>query len=116
MSEQRRPCASCYGSGEVVTEHGAVTCPDCFGDGESLGRGAKVEWRLRALAEHYATVGGEVGGDVQWLIHEVRRGREALLGILTRCQDADERDELARDVKYRANETLGIYEEEKPSR
>jgi len=99
---------SCYGTGEVVTEQGAVSCPDCFGDGKPLGRGAKVEWRLRELDKQL----GQENSDVQWLIHELRRCREALLQVLTLCQDADEGDALAREIKFRANEALGLWDEE----
>jgi hypothetical protein len=98
---------TCYGTGEVVTEQGALSCPDCFGDGG----GAKIEWRLRELDKQYAEA-GETAADIRWLIHEVRRCRESLVRILTLSQDADESDELARRIKYQANEALGIYVEE----
>ena len=45
-----------------------------------------------------------------WLVHELRRSREALVQILARCQDADEGDATAREIKYQANEALGLYE------
>src|SRR5262249_33643783 len=83
-------CTSCCGAGEVVSEEGPRACPDCFGDG----RGTKLEWRLRELSRRYET-GGETGADVQWLIDEVRRYRDALVRVLTLCQDADEGDTLA---------------------
>ena len=103
-------CATCYGTGELVTEQGPSVCPDCFGDGRKGGQGAKVEWRLRQLEQHYAAP-GENGDDVRWLIHELRGCREALTRILTSCLDADEADELARRVKFQANQALGIYAE-----
>jgi hypothetical protein len=105
-------CASCYGTGELVTEHGAVTCPDCFGDGKRLGRGARLEWRLREIDRIHRGSGSDTEADILWLVHELRRSREALLHILTRCQDADEGDALALDIKYRANEALGTYDPE----
>jgi len=99
-----KDCTTCYGTGEIVTDQGAQACPDCFG-------GAGVEWRLRALEQQYSgdAERSEAGIDVRWLIHELRCCREALLHIMTRCQDADAGDELARDVKYQANEALGLY-------
>jgi hypothetical protein len=105
MSDEKERCTPCYGTGEIVTEQGALACPDCFGDG----RGAKVEWRLRSLDKQYGAIEGELAADMRWLIHEVRRYREALVQILSRCQDADESDPLATDVKYQANEALGLY-------
>lgn len=108
-------CTTCYGSGEVVTEQGAMACPDCYGDGTPPGRGAKVEWRLRALDAQYAAQGGEAAADVRWLIHELRRSREALVNILTLCQDAAQNSggggELQREIQFRANDALGLYPE-----
>jgi hypothetical protein len=104
-------CTTCYGSGEVVTDHGATVCPDCFGDGTPPGRGAKVEWRLRALDQQYAA-GGETGADVRWLIHELRKSREALVHILTLCQDSAESSDLLSNIQFRANDALGLYEQE----
>jgi len=40
----------------------------------------------------------------------VRRSRDVLVRILARCQDAEETDATARDVKYQANEALGLYD------
>lgn len=103
-------CLTCHGAGETGTEDGPVVCPDCFGDGKPLGRGAKLEWRLRQIER--AHLGSRVEGDadVVWLVHELRKSREALVGILTRCQDAEEGDTFAAEVKYRANEALGLYD------
>ena len=110
MSNPTDPCLTCYGAGEVVTEQGPRMCPDCFGEGTSRSRGAKLEWRLREIERSYRHSGRETEGDVLWLVHELRRCREALVRILARCQDADEGDSLARDVKFQANDALGLYE------
>jgi DnaJ-class molecular chaperone len=110
VSKPTEPCLTCYGAGEVVTEQGPEVCPDCFGEGGALSRSAKLEWRLREMERAYSRSGRETEGDVLWLVHELRRCREALVQILARCQDADEADSLAQDVKYRANEALGLYE------
>ena len=69
-----------------------------------------MEWRLREIERAYSHSGRETEGDVLWLVHELRRCREALVQILARCQDADETDSLAQDVKYQANEALGLYD------
>lgn len=110
MSESKDRCTTCYGTGELVTEEGAAACPDCFGEGRRMGGAAETDWRLRELERLYAGDEREHTADVKWLLHEVRRGREALVRILTLCHDADERDELAREVKYQANEALRMYE------
>jgi hypothetical protein len=110
VSKSTEPCLTCYGAGEVVTEQGPQVCPDCFGEGRSLSQSAKLEWRLREIERAYSRSGRETEGDVLWLVHELRRCREALVQILARCQDADEADLLAKDVKYKANEALGLYE------
>jgi hypothetical protein len=109
MSDPKRPsCATCYGTGEIVTEQGSLVCPDCLGQGLPPARGGALEWRLRDLerAHQGATHGCEA--DVRWLVVELRRNRDALVRILTRCQDADE--PLAREIQFLANEVLGLYE------
>jgi hypothetical protein len=103
-------CLTCHGVGETVTESGAETCPDCFGEGNVLSRGTKLEWRLRAIERAYRDSGRETESDVLWLVHELRTSRDVLLRILARCQDAEETNGLARDVKYEANEALGLYD------
>ncbi|HXN31454.1 MAG TPA: hypothetical protein VN894_06305 [Polyangiaceae bacterium] len=110
MSKPVNPCLTCYGAGEAATESGPQVCPDCFGEGSSRGHGAKLEWRLREIERACRHSGRETESDVLWLVHELRSSREALLRILARCQDADDSDVLARDVKYQANEALGVYE------
>jgi hypothetical protein len=110
MSKLVDPCLTCYGAGETVTEAGPQVCPDCFGEGSARSRGTKLEWRLREIERAYRSSGRETEADVLWLVHELRGSREALLGILARCQDADESDVLARDVKFQANEALGLYD------
>jgi hypothetical protein len=110
MSKPPDPCLTCYGAGETVTENGAGVCPDCFGEGCTPNRGTRLEWRLRAIEAAYRQSGRETESDVLWLVHELRRSRESLLRILARCQDAEESDALALDVKFQANEALGLYD------
>jgi hypothetical protein len=69
-----------------------------------------MEWRLRELERAYTGSGRETEADVLWLVHELRRAREALVGILARCQDTDAADGVAREIEFRANEALGFYE------
>ena len=108
-TEQTR-CGTCYGTGEIVGEQGAAVCPDCFGDGNALGHGAKMEWRLREIERLHRGSGRDDEADVLWMAQELRRCRDALVHILARCQDADEEDALAADVKFRVNEALGLYD------
>jgi hypothetical protein len=114
MNPSEGDCTTCYGTGEVVTEHGPVTCTDCFGDGKQLGRSAKVEWRLREIERLHRGSGHDSEPDILWLVRELRRCREALTAIFTRCQDAEEGDALAADVKFRANEALELYAARSP--
>ncbi len=110
MPELDTSCQTCYGTGEIVTEHGAASCPDCYGDGRAANRGNKMEWRLRDLERTYGAGHHEAFADIMWLAHELRRAREALILILTRCQDADDDDEMASYVRRQAMEALGLYE------
>ncbi|MGH7297455.1 MAG: hypothetical protein ACRELB_21140 [Polyangiaceae bacterium] len=110
MSKPDRPCLTCYGAGETVTEDGPQVCPDCFGEGGALSRGQRLEWRLREIEQAHRHSGREIENDVLWLAHELRRSREALVRILARCQDASDSDTIARDVKFQANEALGLYD------
>jgi hypothetical protein len=52
---------------------------------------------------------------VRWLAFELRRAREALLQIVTRSQDADDSDELARNVRMVAIQALSLYRQEPPT-
>jgi hypothetical protein len=110
MTKAAEQCLTCYGAGETVTETGPAICPDCFGAGKQLSQSTKMEWRLREIERAYRHSGRETEADVLWLVHELRRSREALVRILARCQDSDDADATARDVKYEANEALGLYE------
>ncbi len=110
MPKPVETCLTCYGVGETVTESGAQACPDCFGEGNALSRGTKLEWRLREIERAYRDSGRETENDVLWLVHELRSTREALLRVMARCQDAEDSNAVARDVKYEANEALGLYD------
>jgi hypothetical protein len=91
---------------------GPETCPDCFGEGVALGRGTKLEWRLRAIERtHERSSERETASEVLWLVGELRHTRDALTKILARCQDAGD-SPLAREVQHEANRGLGLYEVE----
>jgi hypothetical protein len=110
MLPSGKACLRCQGTGESVTEGGPEPCPDCFGEGNTLSEGTKVEWRLREIERTSGRLGQEGEANVRWLIHELRASRAALLDVLTRCQDADECDLMARDIRHRANEALKLYD------
>ena len=102
-------CLTCYGRGETASEHGPTVCPDCFGEGKPPARGTRLEWRLRELERVYREDKSEAAGDILWLVHELRGARDALVRVLARCDDAEDSDAVAREVKYMANEALGLY-------
>jgi len=109
MTEAKRPsCSTCYGTGEIVTDQGSLVCPDCLGRGLPPARGGAMEWRLREIERAHQGTAHGCESDVRWLIVELRRSREALVQILTRCQDAS--DPMAREIEFVANEVLGLYE------
>ena len=103
-------CLTCHGRGEIASEHGLAMCPDCLGEGKPQGRGTRLEWRLRELERVHRDMPGEAAADVMWLVHELRGARDALTRILARCDDADDTDTIAREVKFVANEALGLYQ------
>jgi hypothetical protein len=108
-------CLTCYGKGEVVDDFGPSPCPDCGGGGKQLDGNTQTEWRLRDIeGAHVGTAHG-CEADVRWLAFELRRAREALLRIVTRSQDAEEGDELARDVRMTAIEALSLYRQVPPN-
>ncbi len=109
MSQATDTCNTCYGTGEIATEHGLASCPDCYGDGKAAHTGNKLEWRLRELERSYRSTNHECLSDVMWLVHELRQARDALVLILTRCQDADEGDDVASYVRNQAMAALGLY-------
>src|SRR5262245_57386169 len=111
--EQTDPCLTCYGTGEVVSEAGASVCPDCLGHGKAP-TGTVMEWRLRDLERTHRGHDSGCSPDIEWLVHEVRKHREALVEVLTRCQDAGDGSPLAAEIGHLANEALGLYRKTEP--
>ena len=106
-------CATCLGEGEIGTENGPVSCPDCFGEGRQLALAERVEWRMRDIERAHRGDSHGCARDMNWLVFELRRSRDALQRILARCQDEDAEDAgnaLAKEVKFVANEVLELYE------
>lgn len=102
-------CATCLGTGEIGTDHGMESCPDCFGEGRRLALAERAEWRMRDIERGHRGDAHGCAGDMRWLIFELRRSRDALQRILARCHD-EEGNQLATDVKFVANQVLELYE------
>jgi hypothetical protein len=108
--KQSGACATCLGEGEIGTENGPVSCPDCFGEGRHVALAERAEWRMRDIERAHRDDTHGCARDTRWLVFELRRSREALQRILARCQDEDEADGLAAEVKFVANQVLELYE------
>ena len=109
-------CTSCYGQGELVTEQGPVACPDCYGEPNLKGRAELLEWRLRDIERNYAGTGHDAQSDLSWLVFQVRRHREALTRIITRCQEGDAPEALVAELQHIANAALELYALEEAGR
>jgi len=106
-------CATCHGAGEIGTDNGPTVCPDCFGEGRQLDSLERTEWRLRDI-ERANQAPSEHAVEIRWLVFELRRTREALLQILSRCQDDAAAGGLAQELQFLANRALGLYEIKSP--
>jgi hypothetical protein len=102
-------CTSCQGAGEIGTDNGPTVCPDCFGEGRPLDSLERTEWRLRDIERAHQGTSHGCDGEVRWLVFELRRTREALVQILSRCQDDSDTNGLAAEIQYTANRALGLY-------
>jgi hypothetical protein len=108
MNEDENKCLTCYDSGEIVTELGPVSCPDCGGSPGAVGDWQQTERRLRDIEQRY-TGAPHVDTDLAWTMFELRRARSALMRILTRCQDAPIDDPLAAEIRFYVHDATGIY-------
>jgi len=102
-------CKSCHGSGEVGSEFGPGRCPDCGGAGYLPSPHVLVEWRARDIERAHAGAGSSTGGDVRWLLAELRRSRDALTEIAALSLELDENPVSAR-IRFAANQALRLYE------
>lgn len=108
MTSDQSKCSTCYGSGEVVSEFGPEACPDCAGAPGEVGDWQQTERRLRDIEQRHAGAPA-VDADLKWMMFELRRSRQALLRILSRCQDAGADDELAAEIRFYVQEATGMY-------
>ena len=102
-------CVTCYGEGMVGGDNGPERCDDCLGLGLLPSHTVLTERRLRTLERTYEPRQGELARDVHWLVSEVRRSHHALVKILAASQEADEGDTHSAQIRFLANEVLGVY-------
>lgn len=107
-------CLTCLGGGEVSSERGVSTCPDCDGTGKVGDVYVRTEHHLREVEARVARMSGEAAAEVGWLVVELRRTRQAMLKVLTAAQDAGESNDLIARIRFEANEALKIYRVEPP--
>ena len=101
-------CSTCFGEGTLFGEMGPRPCPDCCGLGALPSASVLRERRLRELEARYS--GHQEGGrDMRWLILEARRSQQALLQILAASQEAPGTDEIAKKIRFIANDVLDLY-------
>jgi hypothetical protein len=105
----REQCKSCHGSGELGSEFGPGKCPDCGGAGYLPSPHVLVEWRARDIERAHAGAGGSTGGDVRWLLAELRRSRDALTEIAALALELDE-NPISSRIRFAANQALRLYE------
>lgn len=109
-------CKSCHGTGETVNEYGPAACPDCGGAGYLPSAHVLVEWRARDIERAHAGSGASTGGDVRWLLAELRRCREALTEVAALAQELDE-GPISSRIRFKVNQALRLYDvvsEKKP--
>jgi hypothetical protein len=110
MSEgEGKRCETCYGVGEVPTDEGLVTCPDCGGSGTLASPATLVEWRLRAIERAHDGRNDETAMDLRWLAFEVRRARDALTELVSLIADLDDSPVRSR-MLLTANGALHLYQ------
>jgi hypothetical protein len=105
-----RPCETCYGEGQIPTDEGLATCPDCGGAGNLPSPDTHVEWRLREIERAFGSGLTEIAEAVRWLAFELRRARDALTEVITVSDELPETPERAR-LRFVANRALSLYAE-----
>jgi hypothetical protein len=110
-------CLSCLGSGEVSSERGVVTCPDCDGVGKIKSLYLRNEQRIRTVERRAARLSGEAKQDHDWLVAELRRHRDVLYKHMSAAQDLADKDgsdpeKLLYRLWFDANMLLGVYDAE----
>ncbi len=101
-------CRTCFGTGEIGSEHGATSCPDCGGSGELPDTSVLVEWRARDIEAHHMKRQSAESADVLWLVSELRRARTALAEVLSLSNEVEDSD-LSVALRAIANRALMVY-------
>jgi hypothetical protein len=102
-------CKSCHGTGEVANEYGPAPCPDCGGAGYLPSAHVLVEWRARDIERAHAGSAGGTGGDVRWLLAELRRCRDALTEVAALALELDE-SPISTRIRFKVNQALRLYD------
>jgi hypothetical protein len=108
MADDVPSCETCYGQGQVPTDEGLVTCPDCGGEGSLASPATMVEWRLRAIEGGQEGRNDDTSRDLRWLAFELRRARDALVELVSLIDDLDESPTRTR-MRFVANGALELY-------
>ena len=103
-------CQSCLGTGEVGSEYGPASCPDCGGVGYLPSPHMLVEWRARDIERAHAGGTTAVARDVRFLLAELRRARDALTDITALAQELDDANPVAARLRYTASQALRLYQ------
>ncbi|OQX66679.1 MAG: hypothetical protein B6A08_19260 [Sorangiineae bacterium NIC37A_2] len=107
-TKRANTCKTCFGTGEVGSESGAASCPDCGGSGELPDTSVLVEWRARDIEAHHMKRQAPESADVLWLVSELRRARTALAEILSLASEVEDSD-LSVALRAIANRALQVY-------
>ena len=102
-------CQSCLGTGEIGSEFGPGSCPDCGGAGFLPSPHALVEWRARDIELGYGTGTHSAARDIRWLLAELRRTRAALTEINALANELDDDGGIATRIRFTANQALRLY-------
>jgi hypothetical protein len=103
-------CGSCAGTGEVGSDFGPASCPDCGGAGFLPSPHVLVEWRSRDIERAHAKEQSASARDVRWLLAELRRARDALTEIHALAQELDDSNPIATRIRFKANHALRLYD------
>jgi hypothetical protein len=105
-------CGNCYGEGQVATDGGPITCPDCGGTGSLPAPSVIVEWRAGEIERVHGIGSDQIAQDVRWLVFELRRARSALTTLLALASELPDDPATApatAQMRFVANDALGLY-------
>ncbi len=102
-------CGSCHGTGELGSEFGLASCPDCGGAGYLPSPHVRVEWRARDIERAHAGEPTPVGRDVRFLLAELRRARDALTEITALAQELEGENPILERLRFTASQALRLY-------